>query len=180
MPRCPVVEDPVPHLPGQIQPFPILLQDLHHTNALPEMSEPQRADFIQNPLPRVTEGCVSEVMPKRDGIAQIVIEPERLRDRPGKLGDLQRMCQTSTVMVAHRCNKDLRLMCQPAKRLAVQNPVAVSLVDGSDIALRLLPIPSFRISRMRRIRAENLVLPFFRHLADGTFPIHPGTSLQTF
>ena len=143
MSRCPVVENPVPHLPGQIQSFSVLFQDLHHTDALPEMSKSQRTDFIQNPLPRVTEGCVSEVMPECDGIAQIVIEPERLRDCPGKLRDLQRMGQTSTVMVAHRRDKDLRLMCQSAKRLAVQNPVTISLVDASDVALRLLPLSPF-------------------------------------
>ena len=50
------------------------------------------------------------------------------------------MGQPGPVVVPFGCQKDLGLMLHPPERLAVDDPVPVSLIDRADIIGRLLPV----------------------------------------
>ena len=83
----------------------------------------------------MTKRSVPQIMPQRDSFYEILIQPERLGDSPRILRHLQRMCQTGPVMVSFRKKKDLCLLFQTPKCLAVQDPGPVSLKDRADITL---------------------------------------------
>ena len=63
----------------------------------------------------MSERRMSEIMSQRDRLRQGFIHPKRLCDRPGDLGDLQRVRQPRAVVVAFRGQKDLCLVFQAAK-----------------------------------------------------------------
>ena len=93
---------------------------------------------IERSLPGMSERRVSEIVAERDRLHQIFIQPQSLCDRPGILGNLQRMRQPGPVMVSAGQKKDLCLLLQPPECLAVEDPVPVSLEDRADITLWLL------------------------------------------
>ena len=84
--------------------------------------------------PAWPKGVCPRSCPQGDGLGQILVEPQGLADGPGVLGYLQRMGQPGPVMIPFGKKEYLRLLLQPAKRLAVEDPVPVPLEDGTDIA----------------------------------------------
>ena len=65
----------------------------------------------------MAERRVPEIMSERDRFGQILVESERPRDCPRNLRNLKRVRQPSTVVVALRRDKYLRLVAQPPERL---------------------------------------------------------------
>ena len=58
VPRGPVVQDPVPYFPRQVQALPILFQHLHDAHALLIMRKPILTDLIQYVFPGMAKGGV--------------------------------------------------------------------------------------------------------------------------
>jgi hypothetical protein len=58
-----MLPDAVANLCGEIQPFPVLLQNVHHPQALPDMAKASGHQFIENPLAGMTEGGMAEIVP---------------------------------------------------------------------------------------------------------------------
>ena len=71
----------------------------------------------------MSERRVSKVMPEGDRFYQILVQAQSLRYGSCYLRNLQRMGKAISVMVALRRQKNLGLILQPAKRLAVKDPV---------------------------------------------------------
>ena len=82
---CPVIQHPVSYFPGQIQSLPVLFQPFHHPNTLLKMCKSFRADFIQSRFTGMSERCMPQIMPQRNCFHQILIQLQRLRDRPRRL-----------------------------------------------------------------------------------------------
>src|SRR5258707_11572680 len=88
---------------------------------------------------RLVEGCfpgmakrsVAYVVPQSDGFDQVLVEPEGSTDGSGYLGDFERVGEPGSVVVAGRIDEDLRLVFEPAKRLAMEDAVAVALETGA-------------------------------------------------
>ena len=99
---CLVVQHPVPYLPGQVQPLPILFQNFHNTDALHIMPEPIFAKGIEHMLPCMSKWSMPQIMPKGNSLHQILIQPESLCNCAGILGYLQCMGQPGPVMVPPR------------------------------------------------------------------------------
>src|SRR5437773_2690535 len=87
------------------------------------VSRPARVD---DALAGVTKRRVSEIVAERDGFGQLLVQPQHLGDRPRDLRDLERMRQPRAVVIAGRREEDLRLVLQPAKRLAVDDAIAIT------------------------------------------------------
>ena len=81
------------------------------------MPKPERTNLVKCRLSGVTERRVPEIMSECDCFGQILVESERPRDGPRNLRNLERMRQPSTVVVALRRDKYLRLVAQPPERL---------------------------------------------------------------
>ena len=107
-----MIQDTVPHFPGQIQSHTVLLETFHHTHALlivPEASHILR-DPVQCSLPRVTKRRMTQIMSKCDRLRKILIELQRSGDGSCILRNLQRMRHTRPVVVALRCQENLRFL----------------------------------------------------------------------
>ena len=58
--------DAVAHFPGQVQSGSLLLQPLHHPQGLPEVGEAAGHDGVEQPLSRVAEGGVAQIVAQGD------------------------------------------------------------------------------------------------------------------
>ena len=138
-----------------------------HINLFPE--HPLRGKNIDELGPRfpgMAERRVSEIVAERNGFGQILIQIQRPRNRAGNLGHLECVRQAGPVMIALRSEKHLCFIFHPAKGFGVENPVPVSLVDGADVTLRFISVPSSGIPAVRRIRTQLLKFPFFKRFSQ--------------
>src|SRR5919201_621428 len=126
-----VLQDPVPHLGGEVQAAPVALEHVHHAQrvlVVPEAAPVALADdLVERLLAGVPERRMAEIVPEPDRLGQILVQPQRARDAAGDAGRLQRVRQPRPVVVAGRVDEDLRLVLQPAERLRVDDPIAVAL-----------------------------------------------------
>ena len=74
----------------------------------------------------MTERRVAEVVRERERLGEVFVEPERAGERPGDLGDFQRMGQACAVMVALVEHEDLGLVLQPPEGGRVDDAVGVA------------------------------------------------------
>ena len=124
-----VVEDAVAHLPRQVEAAAVVLQHVDDAQALLVVVESAgRGSRSSSALfAGVTERRVAEVVPERDRLGELLVEPQHLGDRPRDLRHLERVREPRAVVVAVRREEHLRLVLQPAERLAVDDAVAVAL-----------------------------------------------------
>ena len=83
----------------------------------------------------MSERRVPEVVAERDRLGELLVEAQRDGDRPRDLAHLQRMGQPGAVVVPLRGEEYLRLMHQPAERLAVKDPITVARVGRAQRAV---------------------------------------------
>ena len=55
------------------------------------MGEPARAEPVERSLPRVAERRMAQIVAERDGLGQVLVEPQRPGNGPGHLGHFQRV-----------------------------------------------------------------------------------------
>ena len=92
---------------------------------------------VEHLLADVPERRVPEVVAEADRLDQILVQAQRPRDRARDRRHLERVRQPRAVVVAQRRHEHLRLVRQPAKRLAVHDPVAVALERRAQRAVLL-------------------------------------------
>ena len=81
---------------------------------------------------------MAEVVTERDGLGQLLVQPQHLGDAARDLRDLERVRQARPVVIAGRREEHLRLVLQPAKGLAVNDAVAVALEHRANRIRRLV------------------------------------------
>ena len=67
-----MLQYPVPHLPGQVQPF-AAFQHLHHPQALFVMAEAVFRQAVEGSFAAVAKGGMAQVVSQSDGLGQILI-----------------------------------------------------------------------------------------------------------
>ena len=82
---------------------------------------------VEHRLADVPERRVAEVVTEPDRLGEVLVEAQRASDRARDLGDLERVGQPGAVVVALGRHEHLRLVLQPAERLAVDDAVTVAL-----------------------------------------------------
>src|SRR5437764_10410326 len=82
---------------------------------------------VEHLLADVPEWCVAEVMAEPYRLREVLVQPERARDRPCDPGGLDRVGEPRAVVVALGRDVHLRLVLEPAEGLAVDHAVAVAL-----------------------------------------------------
>src|SRR5262245_27578399 len=75
----------------------------------------------------MAEGWMPQVVGQRQGLGQILIQPEQARDGARNLGHLQAMGQSRAVVVAFVKNKHLRLVGEAPERGGVHDAVSIAL-----------------------------------------------------
>ncbi len=144
------------------------LQHVDDAQALLVMVEAARNERAQHPLAGVAERRVAEIVTERDRLGQLLVEVQHLGDGAGDLRHLQRVRQARAVVIAARREEHLRLVLQPAKRLGVDDAIAIALEGRTDRHLRppgaggprlapLLAACGARISRSRCSSCSRIV-----------------------
>ena len=96
--------------------------------------------LVQDALPGVAEGGVTQVVAERDRLGQVFVQAQRPGHGPGDAGHLQGMREPGAVVVALGGDEDLGLVLETAERLAVDDAVAVALVGRAERAGLLGPL----------------------------------------
>ena len=89
------------------------------------------SEFVERLFSRVPVRRVPEVVPERNRLGKVLVEPQSSRNGAGYLTHLERVRKPRAVVVALGRKKNLRFVLKPAKRLAMQYPVAVALKIGA-------------------------------------------------
>ena len=105
-------------------------------------------------------------MAQADGFSQDFVEAQRLGDRASDLRHLQDVRQPRSKMIALRREEHLRLVFEAAKRFAMDDAIAIALIGGPQIVLRLVAIASASFGAFRGAGHERVVLDFLERLAD--------------
>jgi len=163
-----VVADAVAHLPGEVE-APAVLQPLHYAQALLVVRKAAGHHAVQKALARVPERRVPEVVPQRDGLGQVLVEPQRPHDGARYLRDLQRVGKARAVVVAFRRYEHLRFVLEPAERFAMEYAVAVALEVGAQGTGRDGRFTPARARAESGRRAQHAELERFTPLSDVLF-----------
>ena len=111
LPGCPVVQDPVPHLPGQVQSLSLLLQHLHHPDALLIVGKarPDRS-HSKSHSPECPKGVWPRSWPRAMASVRLSFSRRALAMVLAIWDDLQGVGQPGPVMVSLRRQEHLGLM----------------------------------------------------------------------
>ena len=161
-----VVQDPVPDFPGQIQAPAVLFQSFHDPHALFVVPETKGGQLPQRPFARMSERGMPQIVTERDRLDQFFVQPQGSGHCPRQLRYFQCMDQARPVMISLRRQKDLRLVLQPAKRLAVQDAVPVPHIDSADIILFFLPVAASGTPAQGSVRAQVPLFRLLQYLSD--------------
>ena len=112
---------PLARLPRKIESVEariFLLQLLDDAQALAIMLESavRGHEPVEGVLAFVAERGVAEVMCQRDGLDEILIQPQGARDAAGGGGNFHRVREARAQVIAGAIEKDLRLVFQSAER----------------------------------------------------------------
>ena len=83
----------------------------------------------------MAERRVAEVVGERERLGQVLVEPERARQRPGDLGHFQGVGQPGAVVVALVEHEDLGLVLEPAEGGRMDDAVGSRAGTGCGVAL---------------------------------------------
>jgi hypothetical protein len=151
-------------MPRQIQPAAVVLQHIDDPQALFVVVEAARHQCVDDALSSVAERRVAEIVTERDRLGQLLVQTQDFRDRARYLRNLQGVGQTRAIVIAGRRKKDLRLVLQTPERLAVDDPIAVTLIGRPDLVLGFRTAAAARIGALGRLRRKCLTLARFELL----------------
>ncbi len=114
--------------------------------------------FIQRLLAGVAEWRMPEVVRERDGLGEILVQPERARDGARDVCHLEGVREPRAQVIARAVEKNLRLIFQPPERAAVDDARAVALVVRAMRMLRLGIGAPLGVARLLRVRCEHHAL----------------------
>ena len=113
-------------------------------------------------LPEVPERRVAEIVPERDGLGQVLVQPQRAGDRARDVADVERVRESHAVVIAFRREEHLGLVLEAAERLGVHDPVAVALEARADGIGRLGPFATAALGGQHRVRRERVAFDLLR------------------
>ena len=130
--RAIVLDQPLQRFPGKVQPVELGIAMLQRRD------DPQRLGVVveaaisrhlpvEGPLAGMAEGRVAEIMDQRDGLGEILVEPQSPGEGAGDLRHLDRVGQAGAKMIALVGDENLGLVLQPAKGGGMDDPVAIAL-----------------------------------------------------
>ena len=168
-----VLRDAVAHFPREVQAAAVVLEHVDDAQALLVVVEAARREIVQHALAGVTERRVSEVVTESDRLGELLLQAQHLGDRPRDLRHLQRVRESRAVVIARGREEHLRLVLQPAERLAVHDAIAIALERRPDRVFGLGAQPAARGGAQRRLRGENLTLALLRAVRESWTPSAP-------
>ena len=161
-----MLRDAVAHFPREVEAAAVVLEHVDDAQALLVVVEAAGHQRVDDALAGVAERRVAEIVAERDRLGQLFVQAQHLRDRARDLRHLERVRQARAVVIAGRREEHLRLVLQPAERLAVDDAIAVALKRRPDVVFRLGAQAAARVGALGRLRREDLALARFELFAD--------------
>ena len=164
-----VMRDPLADLLGEVQAQAVtleLLDDPKRVLVVPEVPAEARFEaFVEHLLAQVPERGMTQVVAEPDRLDEVLVQAQSPGDGARDRRHLERVCQTRPVMVPAGGHEHLSLVCQAAKGLAVDDPVAVALKRRAQGTVRLLSLAHRRVGA-RCQRREQLLLQLSHALGE--------------
>ena len=113
--------------------------------------------FVERVLAGVSERRVPEVVREADRLGERLVDVERARDGAPDLRDFERMRDARAVQIAFVIHEDLGLVDEAAKRIRMDDAVAIALKLGAKTRWRLGKTPAATLFVDRGVRRERLV-----------------------
>ena len=101
------------------------------------LTEPLLQCRIERLLTGVTERCMPHVMAEPSRLDEILVQPQSTRHAARDTRRLEGVSHSRAVVIACRIDENLCFALQPAKRLRVQDPVAIALERRAQAAVIL-------------------------------------------
>src|SRR5262249_2418550 len=153
-----VGEDAVANLGGQVEASAVALEGVDDPEGMLVVAKAEAGaltqDGVERLLARVAEGRMAEVVAESDRLGQVLVQPQRPRDRTGDAGRLERMREPRPVVIATRVDEDLRLVLESSEGLGVNDAVAVALKRSPEAAFLVVVQASARLVAADRERRE--------------------------
>lgn len=115
---------------------------------------------IQRILTRMTERRMAQIVRQCNRFDEVFIDMQNARDGAPDLRDLKTVREPRTKQIALMIDEYLRFVLEPAKRGAVNDPVAVALEFGARRSRGFEVLPTFRLTGMGGVGSE------FRHIGS--------------
>jgi hypothetical protein len=136
-----MAEDAIKHLHGQV----LVLDPVKEPHALDIVEEHPDAQLLaelrEAGLAEMPVGDMADIVPERDRLDQILVEPETPPDGAGDLGDELDMDDPVRDMVIINEIEDLRLVDIPGVGPGMDDPVRVAGIGCADIFCRPVMTP---------------------------------------
>ena len=158
--------DAVTHFPCQVQAFAIVLEHVDNAQALLVVIEAARHQLAQDTLTGMAERRVAKIVAERDRLGELLVQVQHLGDRSRDLRNFQRVRQAGAVVIAGRRKEHLRLVLEAAKRLGVDDAVAVALESRPNRIFVFLAHAALAVGAFRSLRREDLPLTLFEMFAN--------------
>ena len=184
--RAGVLEDAVAHLPRQVEAAAVSLEpfdDAQRVLVVAKATELALAQqLVERLLAGVAERRVTDVVPDRDRLGEILVQTQCPGDAARDPCGLQRVREPGAEVVAFGVDEDLRLVAQPAKSLRVDDAVAVALERRAQPAFLLGSLAPARLVRAHGERREPLLLVLANRVGEAVRDLsgdlrHPSASV---
>ena len=141
--RSVVLYEPLKGFPGEVETIEVgipAFQARYHRERLGIVIEAAvvREAAIEGVLAGVSERRMAEIVRECTGLCEILIKAKGARERPRDLGDLKRMGEPGSIVIALVVHEDLSLVGEPAKRRRMDDAVAIAAEIASCCAWRLV------------------------------------------
>ncbi len=93
--------------------------------------------LIERALAGMAERRMAEIMRQRQGLGEVLVEPQPPRQGARHLGHFERVGEPCAVVIALVEHEDLRLVLQPAERSRMDDAVAIAAEGAAAPARRL-------------------------------------------
>src|SRR5438105_3694188 len=100
------------------------------------MIEAALHEFVERSFAGMAKCGVPEVVAEADGFGENLVETQGLSDRPADLRYFEHVCEPRAVVIAFGREEHLRFVLEAAKRLAMNDAIAVALIRRSQIVFR--------------------------------------------
>jgi hypothetical protein len=165
-PALGVAGDAVSNFEGQVQALALVFELLDHPEALEIVVESAGEELGQGLLARVAERRVADVVAQGDRLGQVLVQAERLGDRPADGRDFEGVGQARAVMVAVGGQEDLGLVFEASEALGVEDAIPVALEGRAEGVRSFLALAAARIAAKTGLGRQGLGLGLFQLFPD--------------
>ena len=123
------------------------------------MGKPGGMQPVELIFAQVTKGGVAQIVTHSDSLSEVFVQVERAGDSAGDLRHFQGVREPRYVVVGDWGYEHLRLVLEAAKRLAMDDAVAVALVFGADVGWRFGEGAASAAHGLSRVWREEFLSP---------------------